>query len=160
MLHEELEFRPINPDADRDTIIRFRKDSYLISFGSIDRFGEERSYIEKIRNRIESFPEGYVLVWYKGQPIGQIEMRIIAYEGTRIGYVHLYYLTASYRNKGFGKYLVNYAEAYFRNHEVAEYHLRVSPTNTRAVTFYEKMGMEKLKDEQHDYLVWRMKKNL
>ncbi|REE94643.1 hypothetical protein A8990_101439 [Paenibacillus taihuensis] len=36
-----LKFRPIDINLDRETIISFRKDSYLVSFGNKDGFGDE-----------------------------------------------------------------------------------------------------------------------
>ncbi|MGM9988034.1 MAG: GNAT family N-acetyltransferase [Bacillaceae bacterium] len=155
-----MEFRKMNPLKDRDTIIHFRKDAYVISFGSVERFGDESTYIQQIKERVEVFSDGYVLIWKNGYPIGQLELRIIQYEGKEIGYVHLYYIIEAYRNKGYGKQLVQYAEAFFRKYHVPEYHLRVSVTNKSAIAFYQKVGMKKIKEEQHQYLVWRMGKIL
>lgn len=34
-------FRTINTDKDKDTIIKFRKDSFIVSFGTEAGFGDE-----------------------------------------------------------------------------------------------------------------------
>ena len=69
------------------------------------------------------------------------------YEGKEIGYVNLYYLVAEKRGIGLGSLLHAYAIQFFKDHNVKEYHLRVSPTNEQAIAFYKKNGMQKLKVE-------------
>jgi GNAT superfamily N-acetyltransferase len=156
----EVDFRTIDVKKDRDTIVEFRKDSYLISFGSLERFGDENKYVERIAERAVKFPEGIVLIEENNNPIGQMELQIVSYEGTNIGYVNLYYLISEYRGKGYGKKLMDYSERFFRKHGMNEYHLRVSPNNHRAITFYVKSGMEKLQEEKDTHIVWRMRKSL
>jgi ribosomal protein S18 acetylase RimI-like enzyme len=155
-----MRFRAIDVQKDRDTMVAFRKDSYAVSFGNVDRFGDEEAYIKRIEERVSRFPDGVVLVEENGKAIGQMELQITTYGDRVIGYVNLYYLIPEYRGKGYGQQLLEYAEQFFRKHAVNEYHLRVSPTNQRAVRFYLKNGMTKLKEEQHTHLVWRMRKEL
>ncbi|GGD62068.1 GNAT family N-acetyltransferase [Paenibacillus nasutitermitis] len=153
-------FRTIDIKRDRDTIVAFRKDSYVVSYGSDEGFGDEEEYVIRIRDRVNRFPEGLVLVEYNDITIGQIELQILNYEETDIGYVNLFYLMPGYRGKGYGDRLLEYAENFFRNHHVREYHLRVSPSNHVAVKFYEKHGLKKLKEEKQNYITWRMAKEL
>lgn len=153
-------FRTIDIHKDRNTIIKFRKDSYIVSFGCVDGFGDEEDYIQRIAQRVCKFPEGLVIVEEKQKPIGQMELQIIYYEGKEIGYVNLYYLVPEYRGRGYGEKLVVYAESFFRKHHVKEYHLRVAPSNQRAIHFYLKSGMEKIKEEYSYNLVLRMRKQL
>ncbi|RFU66199.1 GNAT family N-acetyltransferase [Bacillus sp. V59.32b] len=155
-----MNFRKIDVKKDEETIVKFRKDSYLISFGSLERFGDEYAYVERIADRAMKFPEGIVLVEEHNKVIGQMELQIVKYEGKDIGYVHLYYLIPEYRGKGYGKDLMAYSERFFRKNGMTEYHLRVSPANQGAMHFYLKAGMEKLQEEKHDYVVWRMRKFL
>ncbi|MFD9627281.1 GNAT family N-acetyltransferase [Peribacillus muralis] len=153
-------FRTIDIDKDKDMIVAFRKDSYVVSFGSEEGFGDERSYLNRIKERVRQFPDGQVIIERDLEPIGQMELQIREHEGTEIGYVNLFYLIPEYRSKGLGKELVGYAEAFFRKFGVSEYQLRVSPDNQGAIRLYTKSGMVKLREENEKYPVWRMRKSL
>lgn len=87
--------------------------------------------------------------------IGQLELTTKVYKNERIGYINLYYLIESYRGKGYGRLIHDYAKDYFRQQKIVELHLRVSPTNHQAIKFYEKIGLEQL-TEEHDGKVIRM----
>lgn len=82
-----------------------------------------------------------------GEYVGQLELTIRKYQGEDIGYVNLYYLIPKIRGKGYGKELHAYAKQFFVDHHVTAYHLRVSPTNHSAITFYRKIGMEEIGPE-------------
>jgi ribosomal protein S18 acetylase RimI-like enzyme len=150
-------FRPINIQVDKETIVTFRRDSFLVSFGHLDGFGSSEAYLNLVTERSSLFPDGFVIVEESGGAVGQIESRIIEYGKKKIGYVHLFYLIERYRDKGRGKELVQYAEMFFQRHHVDEYHLRVSVTNERAISFYKRMGLEIVKSELGN-TVYRMKK--
>ncbi|WP_349727551.1 GNAT family N-acetyltransferase [Peribacillus frigoritolerans] len=156
----KLIFRTIDTDKDKEIIIKFRKDSYVVSFGSEDGFGDENTYLQRMKERIRKFPDGQVIIEKDQEPIGQMELKIREYEGMEIGYVNLFYLIPDYRSKGLGKELVRYAENFFRQFNVSEYHLRVSPDNGRAIRLYTNSGMKKISEENEKYLVWRMSKSI
>ncbi|GAA0465384.1 GNAT family N-acetyltransferase [Alkalibacillus silvisoli] len=137
----ELNFIPIKPDKHRDIVIRFRRDSYRVSFGT-DHNLDLDEYLSFLNEKVEKFPAGFVLVEYEDEVIGQLELSVRYYNGRQIGYVHLYYLIPSKRGKGLGEKLQEYAESFFKKHGVSEFHLRVSPTNKQARAFYRKLGME------------------
>ncbi|PKF89743.1 GNAT family N-acetyltransferase [Bacillus sp. BA3] len=153
-------FRTIDTNKDKDIIIKFRKDSFVVSFGSEAGFGDENTYLQRMEERVRKFPGGQVIIEKDQVPIGQMELRIRAYEGTEIGYVDLFYLIPGYRSKGLGKELVRYAENFFGRFNVSEYHLRVSPDNQRAIRLYKNSGMMKIREENEIYPVWRMSKSL
>ena len=153
-------FRTIDTDKDKDIIIKFRKDSFVVSFGSEDGFGDENTYLKRMKERVRKFPDGHVILEKDQEPIGQMELQIREYEGTEIGYVNLFYLIPEYRSKGLGKELVRYAENFFRQFNVSEYHLRVSSDNQRAIRLYSNSGMMKIREENEKYPVWRMSKSL
>jgi ribosomal protein S18 acetylase RimI-like enzyme len=155
-----LQYRTIDFEKDKELIIKFRKDSYVVSFGSEEGFGDELAYINRIKERVKKFPEGQVIIEKDNLPIGQMEMQIRDFDGKDIGYVNLFYLIPEYRGKGLGKDLIRYAEDFFRKSNVTEYHLRVSPTNERAIRFYKGSGMVKLREEKERNLVYRMGKLL
>jgi ribosomal protein S18 acetylase RimI-like enzyme len=155
-----LNFRTIDIENDKDMIIKFRKDSYIVSFGSEEGFGDEMAYINRIKERVNKFPHGQIIIEEDEEPIGQMELQIREYNGIEIGYVNLFYLIAEYRSKGLGKELIRYAERFFRQYNVSEYHLRVSPTNQRAIRLYNNSGLVKLREENEKYPLWRMMKLL
>lgn len=156
----KLLFRTIDTDKDKDIIVKFRKDSFVVSFGSEDGFGDENTYLQRMKERVRKFPDGQVIIEKDQEPIGQMELQIREYEGTEIGYVNLFYLIPEYRSKGLGKELVRYAENFFRQFNVSEYHLRVSPDNQRAIRLYTSSGMMKISEENEKHPVWRMSKSL
>lgn len=149
-----MNFRTIDIEKDKDLLIKFRKDTHYISFGTLEGF-DEKSYIDRMIERVNKFPKGQLIIEDKGKPVGQIGLLIEEYNGIDIGYVNLYYLTPEYRNKGLGKELIRYTEEFFRRFNVYEYHLRVSPKNEKAIKFYRRSGMIKLKEEKGKY---RMRK--
>lgn len=154
-----LNFRAIDMEKDKDMMIQFRKDAFVVSFGTEEGF-DETGYLMRMREKVNKFPDGQVIIEVEHRPIGQMELHTTEYGGTEIGYVNLYYLIPEYRGKGLGKKLVHYAENYFRQLKVAEYHLRVSPTNQTAIHLYLKSGMVKLREEDEKYPLWRMRKQL
>lgn len=151
----KVQFKEIEIEKDRDKVVKFRKDSFNLSFGNFSGFDEEE-YLRWLDEKIKEFPEGFVLVEEDGKYIGQLELTIREFEGKEIGYVNLYYLIPEIRGKGKGKELHDYAMQFFENNKVSEYHLRVSPSNTGAINFYKKNGMKEIGPEV-DGKVIRMK---
>jgi RimJ/RimL family protein N-acetyltransferase len=149
-------FEEIDIKKHRDIVIKFRKDSFKVSFGNTSGFGEEEEYLRWLEEKKRKFPEGFVLVKEDGKYIGQLELTIREYEGNDIGYVNLYYLIPEMRGQGKGKELHHFAKQFFKNNNVSEYHLRVSPSNTTAIKFYREIGMEEVGPEV-DGKVIRMK---
>ncbi|OLS02007.1 GNAT family N-acetyltransferase [Tissierella creatinophila] len=124
-----MKFEPIDIKKHRDYIILFRRDSFVVSFGTDEEFGDEEEYLNWIKASASEFPDGFVMAWEDEIPIGQIELTIRKYEGKTIGYTNLYYLIPEKRGLGLGKELHRYALQFFRKHGISEYHLRVSPSN-------------------------------
>lgn len=150
-----MHFEPIDLRLHEEYIVTFRRDSFNVSFGTDEDFNVE-AYLKWVREKSIQFPDGFVLVFENEKPIGQLELTIREYEGKKIGYVNLYYLIPEKRGLGLGNELHLYALKFFKGFGVNEYHLRVSPSNKRALSFYMKNGMKKVKDE-FDGKVIRMK---
>lgn len=151
-----MRFEPIDVNKHREYIITFRRDSFIVSFGTDEAFGKEEEYIDWVKLKSNEFPDGLMMFLEDGLPIGQLELTIREYNGSRIGYVNLYYLIREKRGVGLGNKLHQYALKFFRNHGLNEYHLRVSPNNQHALEFYRKNNMVELGTE-HDGKVIRMK---
>lgn len=140
----KLTFKPIDLAKTLDLVIRFRADSFVVSFGDADRFyeadgkGDER-YLGWLQEKIAKDHNSVVHVLDGDTIIGQIEMARLRDDQT-VGYVNLYYLRPERRGEGLGAQLDEHAGAYFRSIGLRRARLSVSPANKRAVRFYEKMG--------------------
>lgn len=143
-----LTFLPIDLEKTRDLCLRFREDSFIASFGDTSRFheadgkGGER-YLEWLGQILASDPAAAVHVWEGDTIIGQIELGRSKAEPD-LGSVFLFYLAPEKRGQGFSKHLDEYAMKYMRSLGLKKARLSVSPTNTRAVKFYEKQGWKDL----------------
>ncbi|MFT8319190.1 MAG: GNAT family N-acetyltransferase [Sporolactobacillus sp.] len=141
-----MQFRTIDPEKDRETILKFRRDSFQISFGTDEDFDEQK-YMGWIRAKVKDFPDGLVLAILNDHIIGQLELTIRVDSGKRLGYINLIYLIPELRGFGLGELLHQYAMRFFREHDLQNYQLRVSTTNQQAIAFYEKSGMKQMKME-------------
>lgn len=139
-----MRFEPIHVSKHRKFIIPFRRDSFILSFGSDKDFGNIEEYLDWVKTKSKLFPDGFVLAIDNEIPIGQLELTIKEYNGSKIGYVNLYYLIPEKRGMGLGKELHQFALNFFGNYGVKEYHLRVSPSNKNAINFYRKSGMQEI----------------
>src|SRR5262245_7636850 len=136
-----LQFHPIDLGRHGALAVEFRRDSYICSFGDDRIFAEEngadgRGYIEWLEARLQHFPEGHVHAWQDDVIVGQVEMII----GARGGYVNLFYLRPESRGCGLGDALHDYVVALLARHRIGIAGLSVSPTNKRAVRYYERHG--------------------
>lgn len=136
----------LNLEKHREKVTKFRRDSFEISFGSGSDFDEE-DYLNWLKEKVVDYPNGFVLVKENKKHVGQLELSIRKYEGKYIGYVHLYYLIPEERGKSKGQELHDYAIQFFKYNNVNKFHLRVSPTNTSAIKFYRKIGMNEIGPE-------------
>ncbi len=147
MAPPSLTFRTIDIDQNADLCIRFRRDSFVCSFGSdeafVEHFGNDGDrYIQWLNQRIAELPEGCVHVWDGDSIIGQMEISI---DVDRLrGYIFLFYLVPSARGGGASEHLHSYALKILRQHKVRRVQLSVSPSNSRAVAYYEKHGWRDL----------------
>lgn len=150
-----MRFINIDLDKHRDIVTKFRKDSFVVSFGDTSEFDEE-GYLHWLEEKKTRYPDGFALVEEGGKIIGQLELSIRKYRNRTIGYINLYYLIPEKRGKGLGKELHKYVERFFRSNNVNEYHLRVSPANIFAIKFYKKIGMKEVGPEMGGKVI-RMK---
>lgn len=125
----------------------FLMDSFKISFGP-DRelwphdlgtyeFTKYRSDIFKVLD--ESPNCKFFSVWHDSNIIGQIELKKLK-KIPSCGYVSFYYLVPAYRNRGYGKFLDEFAINEFKNGGLQTARLTVSEINKAAQKFYQKVG--------------------
>jgi ribosomal protein S18 acetylase RimI-like enzyme len=141
---KNLDFKTIDLEKHGDLCVTFRKDAYIVSFGSDKNFYEHNGkgverYLEDCRKRVKANPASCVHVWKGNEIIGQVELELW-YKNPSVGYIDLFYLVPEYRGKGYGDVLEDYAESYFRKIGCRRLLLSVSPTNIQAVRFYKKHG--------------------
>lgn len=94
-----MRFESIDTKKHRDYLILFRRDSFVVSFGTDEELGDEKEYLDWVKARSSEFPDGFVMVWEDEIPIWQIELTIREYEGNPIGYINLYYLIPGKQEK-------------------------------------------------------------
>jgi GNAT superfamily N-acetyltransferase len=159
---EPLRFVPIDLKEHASLCVQFRLDSYICSFGSADKFYVdntcEQGYLDWLRTRMQELPGSCVHLWQGEQIIGQLEMgrsRI----GPNVGYVNLYYLVPGARGRGVSERLDEYVCRFHTDLGLKRARLNVSPSNDRAVRYYEKQGWKNLgPDTQHPELLLLEKK--
>ncbi|WEG13821.1 GNAT family N-acetyltransferase [Pullulanibacillus sp. KACC 23026] len=159
-MSQEYTYRMIDPVKDGETAIRIRRDSFDISFQDPDGMGDPKGYLIWIEINNLLYPGSFVMMEKDGQLVGQIELEFLSYFNKPIGFVDLFYLLPEYRGKGLGAEQLNYVESFFKRYGLDEYHLRVSPTNERALRFYKKHGFEFIMEEQLNHRVWRLRKRI
>ena len=71
-----MRFEPIDINKHRNYLIAFRRDSFVVSFGTDKDFGDEEEYLDWIKARSSEFPGGFVLVWKDEIPIEPIELTL------------------------------------------------------------------------------------
>ena len=139
-----LQFKPIDLVANRELCIQFRMDSYVVSFGEASQFYKDggadgAGYIHWLWAKLDKHPGSAVHIWEGDTIIGQMELGVLKDE-PEVGNVNLYYLIPEKRGLGYSAHLDAYAVQYLKSRGLKKSRLSVSPTNTRAVKFYEKNG--------------------
>lgn len=134
----------INVERDAEVCIAFRREMYASSFGSYegveDEMGEDNAiYLEQLRAKIASLPEGNVHLWRGDRIVGQAEMRQLD-EEPHVGYVSLFHVAADCRGEGLGRVLHEHAVDVFRRRGKKLMRLSVSISNARAIAFYRRLG--------------------
>ena len=125
----------------------FVMDTFHISFGpdkdlwpnNLGTYAFEK-YRDDIFRTLEKSPSWkFFSVWHESQIIGQVELKTLK-KIPSCGYVSFYYLVPDYRNKGYGKFLDEFAINEFKNSGLQTARLTVSEVNQAAKRFYEKSG--------------------
>ncbi len=146
-MSEELRFVPIDLELHAELCVRFRRDTFVCSFGGTERFDREygadgAGYLTWVADRLSKFPLGMLHVWRGSDIIGQIEMRPRG--DPPVGYVHLFYLVPEARGTSVGASMHDHVTSLFDALGIRKLRLSVSPTNARAIAYFEKHGWEDL----------------
>jgi GNAT superfamily N-acetyltransferase len=140
----DLIYTPVNLIQDIETCIKFRKDTWNVSYGSEDNFSEEET-INWFNHLKSENPNSFLHVWCNEKIIGQLEFKLTGENTSEIkmGYVYLFYLSPEYRYMGLGQKIHDYALGVLANSDCGGAMLRYIPGNTRAEKFYIKNGWSK-----------------
>ncbi len=133
-----LTYRTIDAEADAHLCWENQRDACIASFGNDRGLQPRHPYLHWLREKIEEFPDGFVLAFADNQCVGELQLQVPY--GATSGYVNLYHVRESFRAKGYGREMHTYADRYFRSWEATRIELHVSPTNHRAIGFYRAMG--------------------
>jgi ribosomal protein S18 acetylase RimI-like enzyme len=148
-------YRTIDPVADADLAVAAYLDACRASYGEGSASVNRGKHLEWLRARVEEFPDGHVIARLDGRYVGQLELQVPY--GLSTGYVNLFYVSADFRGRGYGRRMHEYAERYFRSWEADRIELHVSQTNERALGFYRALGYRAARREGP---LWRMVKEL
>jgi ribosomal protein S18 acetylase RimI-like enzyme len=149
-----LRYRTIHLPNDAAMVARNRRDACIETFGDDANFEGDVRYLAWLRNKVEEFPDGFVLAYDREQCVGHLELEVPY--GLPAGYVNLFYIMPDLRGSGYGRLLHAYAEQYFRSWDANRVELHVSPTNRRAMEFYRKLGYRSVALEGAHAPLWRM----
>ena len=150
-------YRTIDPQRDARAAVAHQRDACIASFGDDRRFQGALRYLKWLGDKVQEFPEGFLLARVDGRCVGQLELEVPY--GLTTGYVNLFYVTPPFRGLGLAALLHERAELYFRSWEASRIELHVSPTNERALRFYQRMGYRRIEDDAGGTL-WKMAKEL
>ncbi len=136
-------FKEIDFKKHIDYCLRFREDSFEISFPNCHNWKktwDPGKYTHWIQDHAKQFPHGAVHLWKNDCLIGQLEFSY----SSEIGHIFLYYLTPENRGRGYGYIAHNHAIRTMKEYGCKKATLRVSPTNIRAIRFYNSLGWKDL----------------
>jgi ribosomal protein S18 acetylase RimI-like enzyme len=158
-----LTYRRIDPEADAQLAVAHHCEACAATYGDgwHPRYEGADRYLQCLRDKVEEFPDGYVLAHLDdGRCVGQMELQVPY--GQSVGYVNLFYISPAFRGLGLGRVMhQEYAERYFRSWEADRVELHVSPTNEIAMKFYRRMGYAFVAAEgAHDAPLWRLVKTM
>ncbi|MEE3955986.1 hypothetical protein [Peribacillus frigoritolerans] len=74
-----MKFIPIDIRKHKEYIIPFRRDSFVVSFGTDKDFGDEKNYLDWLQQQSDKNPKGFILVVENEEPIGQLELTFKEY---------------------------------------------------------------------------------
>jgi GNAT superfamily N-acetyltransferase len=159
-----LTFIQIDLNSQEDLCVRFTEDAFVESFGDASKFHEDdgrgsERYRVWLRERLANDPTSAVFVVQDTEIIGQVTAGKWKQDAT-VGYVNLYYLVPEKRGKGLSRFLEEYTINYLLGLGFRTARLSVSPTNRRAVRFYEKSGWRDIGPRPGHPEVHFMEKNL
>ena len=78
-----LIYAPVNLTQDIETCIKFRKDAWNVSYGSLANFSK-KEMINWFNHLKAESPHGFLHVWHNEQIIGQLEFKFISENASEV----------------------------------------------------------------------------
>ena len=127
--------------------VAFKRDAYVCSFGDATEFGTEEDHLAWLTRRANEYTNGFlILLDNSKKPVGQIESYIKKdASGERFGTLSLIYVIPELRGLGVASIVFNAAIEFFQQEHVKYFILQVSATNSRAIAYYKKMGLQEVR---------------
>lgn len=141
----KLEFRPVNLEKHLQQSIKFRQDTWLVSYGNLDGYSEKDTinWFEKLA---VSNPSGFLHIWLDDALIGQLEFncQLLDDKQKPFVYINLFYLIDAYRGKNAANLIHEYVMQQAATNQCEYALLRYIPGNIRAKKFYLKHAWNKV----------------
>ena len=149
---DAIKFLPINTTRDLERAVEFRRAGFIAAFGDANDFdvadgNGAHQYRELMLRRCDIQPLMHVHMWKNEQIIGQIEAHPLT-KNPLVGYVNFYFLLPEFRGTGLGQLLDEYMTEVFNNVGCTIMQLRATPSNQRALKYYQKLGYTVEKDPE------------
>jgi ribosomal protein S18 acetylase RimI-like enzyme len=154
---QSISYRTIDLRIDSRLAVDHQLDACICSFGDDLKFQGGTRYLRWLESKIQEFPEGFLMAFAGERCFGQLELEVPY--GSSVGYANLFYVTPEFRGLGFGQMLHERARAYFASWEATEINLHCSPTNHRALRFYQRLGYRRIQDRA-DSGLWELSKSI
>jgi len=117
-----------------------------ISF-EFSNFVKETFSLENVRKIISEYPDQFLIAYLDANPIGVAQLLVESscpIRKTSIPELNRLYVLKRFNGKGVGSRLMIESERFLKENNFAELYLEVFEGNTRAISFYEKLGYQKI----------------
>ena len=136
----DIKFKKVDVNNNFDKYLEFRKDLYVSEFGSDSGFSDwAERYKGKVLSRIDQDQWFYIHVWKREKIIGQLEFRTFS-KKENVGYVHFFYIIKELRGSGISTFVHDYLVEQMCAQECKGAVLSVSRENSKALSFYKRLG--------------------
>ena len=138
-----LWFRRWDPERERELYLTYRREGWLSSHGTMERFdGEAFLCAALAHSRFD--PKAVLVVMQDEEPAGFLELDFEKGREERVGAIPFYYLDPAHRCRGGGIQLLGQAVSVYRAMGRNRLRLRCAPENERAYRFYCRNGFVKI----------------
>jgi ribosomal protein S18 acetylase RimI-like enzyme len=137
---ERLQFIPITENEQREFRMAAHRETSRLIYGAsfTDKRIEQAMDFEMAKAQAD--PETGMIGYLGDKPVGIAMVEDRERDGNKFIWVHFFYISPEFRDKGYGKQLLKYAEKFARKRGYSTYCLRTSTLNPAAIGFYEYNG--------------------
>jgi probable phosphoglycerate mutase len=140
-----LYFLPMDVYKSGNLYLRRYRDAWIQSHGNDDGFSP--IYLDWARKRSRENPQTVMEAFLEGTPCGMLELAQSYGQAEGVGHISFLYLEEEYRGKGLAIQMIGQAHSFYKNLGRKKLRLKVTETNRRAFTFYQKYGFRIVEKE-------------